>query len=329
MKLFFAYWKQRRGVILVLVLCAAVRFGVLALYRLPLAAVAYGELLCAAIGVVALLLDFRKTAGRHKKLEAIQRAGDADADALPEAEGIVEADYGRIVGLLCREQTLQVQRMERKYQDMMDYYTVWAHQIKTPISAMSLTLQKEDSALARSLSAELTRIGQYVEMVLTYLRLDSDSTDYVFRTCDLDSLVRQAVRKFGGEFISRKLKLCYTPLEMQVVTDEKWLSFVVEQALSNALKYTPAGSVSIYREEPQTLCIRDTGIGIAAEDLPRIFEKGFTGGNGRTDRRASGIGLYLCRRICRNLGHTITAESAPDRGTTIRICLAQSRLEVE
>ena len=151
----------------------------------------------------------------------------------------------------------------------------------------------------------------------------------MFRTCDLDSLVRQAVRKFGGEFISRKLKLCYTPLEMQVVTDEKWLSFVVEQVLSNALKYTPEGSVSIYAEEPATLCIRDTGIGIAPEDLPRIFERSYTGYQGRADHRASGIGLYLCKQICDRLGHTIRAESRVGEGTVIRIGLEQTRVEAE
>ena len=107
------------------------------------------------------------------------------------------------------------------------------------------------------------------------------------------------------------------------MTDEKWLRFVVEQVLSNALKYTREGSISIYLEAPRTLVIRDTGIGIAPEDLPRIFEKGFTGYNGRSDQKASGLGLYLCRRVCAKLGHTITAESVPDQGTAIRIGLEQ------
>lgn len=114
-----------------------------------------------------------------------------------------------------------------------------------------------------------------------------------------------------------------------IITDEKWLSFVIEQVLSNALKYTPAGSISITLEPEKKLCIRDTGIGIAPEDLPRIFENGYTGYNGRADKKASGIGLYLCKRICTNLGHTITAKSIVDVGTVIVIDLAQTKIEIE
>ena len=141
--------------------------------------------------------------------------------------------------------------------------------------------------------------------------------------------MRPAVRKFAGEFIRRRLRLDYQPLDRTVVTDAKWLGFVVEQVLSNALKYTPEGSVSIYAEEPATLCIRDTGIGIAPEDLPRIFERSYTGYQGRADHRASGIGLYLCKQICDRLGHTIRAESRVGEGTVIRIGLEQTRVEAE
>ena len=165
-------------------------------------------------------------------------------------------------------------------------------------------------------------------MVLCYLRIDSDSSDLVIREYDLDDIVRQAVRKFSSQFIRRKLKLSYEPLNQKVLTDEKWLLFVIEQVISNAVKYTSSGMVQIYYEEPLTLCIKDTGIGIAAEDLPRIFEKGYTGCNGRLDKKASGIGLYLCKRICGRLGHKISAESS-DNGTVIRIFLESRRLGIE
>lgn len=176
---------------------------------------------------------------------------------------------------------------------------------------------------------QLQSVEQYVEMVLGYLRLESPSSDYVIRNYLLDDIVRQAVRKYASQFIRRKLRLEYTPLNVSVITDEKWLLFVIEQVLSNALKYTRSGSVSITLEAPKTLCIRDTGIGIAPEDLPRVFEKGFTGCNGRTDKRATGIGLYLCRRILEKLGHTIAITSTVGEGTTVRIGLQQDALEVE
>ena len=176
---------------------------------------------------------------------------------------------------------------------------------------------------------ELQRIEQYVEMVLTYLRLDAGSTDYVIKEYSLDDIVRQAVRKYAAQFIRKKIRLVYEPLNVTVLTDEKWLLFVVEQLLSNALKYTRSGSVSITLEQPKTLCITDTGIGIAPEDVPRIFEKGYTGYNGRQDKRSSGIGLYLCRRICHNLHHGISIRSAVGKGTAVLLELESTVLEVE
>lgn len=188
---------------------------------------------------------------------------------------------------------------------------------------MQLTLQGQDDPAARRLRAELGRVEQYVDMVLTYLRLHEGGSDYVIRSYSVDDIVRPAVRRFAGEFIDRRIALEYRPIGRTVVTDEKWLRFVVEQVLSNALKYTPEGGriAVTWQEEGQVLCISDTGIGIAPEDLPRVFEMGYTGTNGRMDRHASGIGLYLCRRICQNLGHTITARSAVGQGTEVRIGL--------
>ena len=192
---------------------------------------------------------------------------------------------------------------------------------------MRLALQNEDTPLSRKLTSDLFQIEQYVEMVLAFMRLGSDSSDYVFREHSIDSIVKQSVTKFASEFIDRKLRLEYEPIDKLVVTDEKWLSFVIEQLLSNALKYTRTGSVKIYMQEPMTLCIEDTGIGIAPDDLPRIFEKGYTGYNGRKDKKASGIGLYLCKRICGNLEIGISVTSELDKGTVVHIDLKQYDLK--
>lgn len=329
MKLFLQYLKQRRrGIFAAILFC--VIFGItFALYRLPMEAVLYPTAVCAVLGLALLLVDFRRVLRKHQVLERIQTMTDAMVESFPPIDGMEDADYQQIVRLLREEQARFRAITTKRYQDMVDYYTIWAHQIKTPIASMRLTLQNEDSPLSRKLSGDLFRIEQYVEMVLMFLRLDSDSSDYLFRECELDPIIHQAVRKFAGEFISRKLQLVYEPVHTKVITDEKWLSFVIEQALSNALKYTPSGSVTISLERPRTLCIRDTGIGIAPEDLPRIFEKGYTGYHGRADKKASGIGLYLCKRICNNLGHRISAESVPDMGTVIRIDLSQYKVNVE
>lgn len=327
--IFFRYLKQRWKLMGLLALFAAIEMLVFALYALPLAAVLYPLGLCLLIGIAVLAADFRRVFRHHQRLCAVKSMTDALLMTLPDPESITDGDYQAIIRLLCQEHQRHLGEANRRYQEMMDYYTIWAHQIKTPIASMRLHLQNEDTPLSRQLASDLTRTEQYVDMVLAFLRLDADSTDYVIRACDLDAIVRPVVRRFAGEFIARRLTLKLEPLNAKVITDEKWLAFVVEQVLSNALKYTPSGSIRICMEAPKTLCIRDTGIGIAAEDLPRIFEMGYTGLSGRSDKRASGIGLYLCKRICHNLGHTISAESVPGEGTVIRIGLEQAKLEVE
>lgn len=318
------YLRQRCRTLLAFFLFGGIFAAAFALYQLPLRAVAYPFVLCAAAGAVLLALDYRRVLRQHRRLELLRQLPEELADALPPADTVTEADYRSLVTLLAESRRAIRTQEEQRYGDMVDYYTMWAHQIKTPIASMRLTLQNEDSGLARSLSGDLMRVEQYVEMVLVFLRLDSSTTDYVIRSHSLDDIVRPAVRKFAGEFIRRRLRLDYQSLDRTVVTDAKWLGFVVEQVLSNALKYTPeGGSITIDAEAPATLCIRDTGIGITAEDLPRIFDRGYTGRNGRTYRQASGIGLYLCRRICRDLGHTITASSAAGEGTVLRLDLSR------
>lgn len=299
------------------------------LYHLPAMAVIYPALLCALLAGGIFLVDFLRTQKKRRVLHNIRNLTDTAAENFPPADTAEEEDYQQIIRHLAEEHRAYRTGQMKQYTDMIDYYTVWAHQIKTPIASMRLHLQNEDSPLSRTLSAELFRIEQYAEMVLTFLRLDSASTDYVFREYDLDTIVKQAVKKFAGEFIRRKLRLVYEPLHTTVVTDEKWLSFVIEQILSNALKYTPSGSITITLEPEKKLCIRDTGIGIAPEDLPRVFENGFTGYNGRTDKKASGIGLYLCKRICTRLGQPISVRSTVDAGTVVTIDLTQDPAAAE
>jgi len=288
MKFFGRYLRQHRLAILLFILSWGLLAASFALYGLPLAAVAYPALLSLLLCLATAVWDYTRTLRRHRKLSELQTAANAQLMDLPDPASIGEADC------------------------------------MAAIAALRLTLQPDDTPNARRLMSQLLRIEQYVDMVLMYLRLDEGTSDYVIRACDLDGIIRQSLRKFAGEFIDRRLTLHYEPLHLSVVTDEKWLGFVVEQVLSNALKYTPeGGSITIDAEAPATLCIRDTGIGITAEDLPRIFDRGYTGRNGRTYRQASGIGLYLCRRICRDLGHTITASSAAGEGTVLRLDLSR------
>ena len=250
-----------------------------------------------------------------------------DSRLLPQPQNLIEEDYQSLIEALLQERSLLLQEYSRRKQERTDYETMWAHQIKTPIAAMRLLLQEQDIPEFRELSSELFQIEQYVEMILNYMRLDSPSNDFVFRKCDLDDMIKQAIRKYAAQFVRRKVALSREDTHAEVVTDEKWLVFVLEQLISNALKYTSAGEILIYQADAPVensiqaqkvlLVIRDSGIGIAAEDLPRIFEKGYTGLNGRTGEKSTGIGLYLCKRILDKLGTRIWVESKPGNGTKV------------
>ena len=294
------------------------------LYGLPLNAVLYPTALCTAIGAIFFAFDFSGYKKDIRTLGEIKSVTDAMLSSLvqtppPKHEGWSEA----MKAVISAHEDFS-SRTKEQYSDMVTYYTVWAHQIKTPIASMRLILQGEDSELSRKASAELFRIEQYVAMVLTFLRLGSDTTDYVFSQHRLDDIAKQAVRKFRGEFIVRKLALTMKLSETVVTTDEKWLSFVIEQILSNALKYTKQGGITITVTHDGRLTISDTGIGILPQDMPRIFDNGYTGSNGRLDKSASGIGLYLCKRICRNLSHRITAVSEAGKGTAVTVDLSEN-----
>ncbi|MDE7194733.1 MAG: sensor histidine kinase, partial [Oscillospiraceae bacterium] len=285
------YLYSRCRTIVALLVITVIFLWVFSLYNVPADAVGYGALITAAVGLAAAIVDFVGYRRRHKRMRGLPDEITITLENLPKARDQIEKDYEQLVIKLFESRRELENVMLRKESDMTEYYTMWVHQIKTPIAAMRLLLQGMDTSEGRELSEELQRIEQYVEMVLCYLRLDSDSTDYLIRRCDLDEIVRQAVRKYSAQFIRRKIRLDYEPLEYSVLTDEKWLLFVIEQVISNSLKYTRSGTVRIYLDG-EDLYIRDTGIGIAREDLPRVFEKGYTGCNGRTDKKASGIGLY-------------------------------------
>lgn len=329
MKLLLQYLVQRKNILIIEVLFLVIFVVSFKLYHLPLEAVIYPAILCAIIGIIVMIYDFIKIKDKHNNLQKISSITDTVTTPLPKTCDIENKDYQEIISKISEEFNMYRTKSKRQYADMIDYYTVWVHQIKTPIASMRLQLQNEDTPFVRTISSDLHRIEQYVEMVLTFLRLNLDSTDYVIKEYDLDYLVRGAVKKFSTDFIARKIRLVYKPLNTTVITDEKWFSFVIEQVLSNALKYTQVGSITISLINEKTLRISDTGIGIAIEDLPRIFENGYTGYNGRTYKKASGIGLYLCKRICNNLGHTISASSTINVGTNIDIDLSQVKLEIE
>lgn len=324
MQWFKAYMMRHRLGIFLYLVFGFIFAAVLFLYRLPMEPAVYATGLCLAIAVIVLVVDGIRY---HKKTEALTWQMEAvknGTEKLPRPADEVERLYQMLLENAQIERTRQVGEILKEKSDVTDYFTMWTHQIKTPIAAMRLLLQQEPEgqegyyAQKREIESELFKIEQYVEMVLQYLRLNSSVNDFVLQEYELDGIIRQAVRKYAPMFIRKKLTLHYGTVQAKAVTDEKWLVFVLEQILSNAIKYTSSGAIFIYMESG-CLVVRDTGIGILPEDLPRIFDKGYTGYNGRSDKKASGIGLYLVKKVLNKLGHKIIIGSEPGKGTEVKL----------
>lgn len=314
-------WGLGLGILSLLVFAA-----LFSLYRLPMEPLVYGAVLSASLTLAYLAMDFGRFARRHRLLMQLRQSALHAPEQLPAPADLLEAGYQALTSALLAEKARREAELRQSLQDMEEYYTLWVHQVKTPIAAAHLLLQTGGGGEnAAELELELFKIERYVEMVLQYLRLESPSADLVIRRCSLDGIVRQAVRRYAPLFIRKRISLSYEGVELEILTDAKWLGFVLEQLLANALQYTPQGHIAIYldQDDPNTLVIADTGIGIAAEDLPRIFEKGYTGYTGRAQKYSSGLGLYLCKRILDKLGHTIRVESQVGAGTKVKIRFAE------
>lgn len=321
MKLWSSYLKRNLGWIAVILLTIFSMSVIVELNGVHISEWIYGTILCIFFLLVIGGVDFYLYYRGHRNLQKMQEIVKISVNALDMPKDQIEEDYQKLLQLVHEDKVKAVNDLESGRKDMAEYYTMWVHQIKTPIAAMRLLLQSEDTPKSRECAEELFHIEQYVEMALHYSRLDSDTTDFVIQKNSLDEIVREAVRKYAKLFIRKKIRLDYQPLNIEVLTDEKWLEFVIEQILSNAVKYTPKGTVSIYMENEDTLIIEDTGIGIRAEDLPRVCERGYTGYNGHSDKRSTGIGLYLCRRVLEQMSHSIEIESEMGKGTRVKIGL--------
>ena len=320
---------QYRKMALAFLLFAVIYLSVFFLYALEPEPVLYAMGLCGLVAIIIAGIRFEGFCREHRKRWQLLQHIDLEYENLPEAQTVSEKDYQQMINALGKINSGQQTDWQRERQDSLDYYTTWVHQIKTPIAVMRMTLQGEDTEEHRELLAELFRIEQYVDMVLSYIRLGSSQTDFVFQEYDLDIIIKQAIRKYAPQFVRYGLHLVYDPVEMKVLTDEKWLLFILEQLLSNAVKYTRKGTVTIAVSPEQVLSVSDTGMGIAPEDLPRIFEKGFTGYHGREDKKATGLGLYLCKQTAEKLGIKISAQSKPGQGSTFYLDLHRNSLEVE
>ncbi len=329
-KLFIEYVLDNIKIFAMFVLLELIFIAVCALYQADsFFKLLYSVYISLFIGICYIVWDFYKYIARIDKFSEAFENIENVLNILPAPNTSSEREYHHLIDNLYNEMQQLSFRENLKETDMKNYYSMWAHQIKTPISAMRLMLQSNGSEVSPfAMEEELFKVEQYVEMVLHYLRLESISSDMLLREYELKDIVNAAVKKNAVLFINTKLSINIRDFSHRVLTDEKWLLFVIEQLITNAVKYTPEGGISIYLDDKEGdtwLAIEDTGIGIREEDLPRIFEKGFTGYNGRLNKKSTGIGLYLCKQVLDKLSHRITVESRLGKGT--KVCIDVSERE--
>ncbi|MDR1663943.1 MAG: sensor histidine kinase [Clostridiales bacterium] len=326
----FLYWlKARRAVLFYIAAVFGFFFWVYALHDYEWSVAGYAALLGIALGAALCVWDFIRFALKHKSLSRLK--GRFPVENFPEPGNLLERHYQEIAAGLEAERLRLEKESERARRDAEEYYTLCAHQIKTPLSAAQLVLQRRAGGRghinAGEIEQELFRIGQYVEMVLQYQRLSSIENDLALARFEVSCLVRKAAKNTATLFIHRGLALDAERVSGGIVTDEKWFCFVLEQLLANAVKYT-RDAVSVYTRGDE-LVIADNGMGIPAEDLPRVFERGFTGTVGRAERSSTGIGLYLCKRVLNRLGFKISIESETGKGTRAVLNLSQKDFEAD
>ena len=327
MKIVKRYVKDHRKLLFALCMLFAVAALVFYLYSLPLEAVLYTAAVSLVLALIFFILpDFLAYLRRYRILEE-WKENLLTAWEVPSFEGTLsEEQLVELCSELCRKLREVETQWDTKQNDMLEYYTLWVHQIKTPLAAMRLILQSHPVETGEVLKQELFKVERYVEMGLGYLRLETMSSDLRLELLPVREVVKHAVKKFAPLFIYQKLSLDLKEFENRVITDEKWLLFVLEQLLSNALKYTKQGGVTIWMDQDDVLYLRDTGAGISPEDLPRVFERGFTGYNGRREKTSTGLGLYLSKVILDKLQNRIEIDSEPGNGTEVRLYLHRPKL---
>ena len=240
-----------------------------------------------------------------------------------ESKDPIEAKYLAIIEELKQSLKEKEGRNKQHYQEILEYYTVWVHQIKTPIAAMHLIL--DGANYDPEINMELIKIEDYVDMVLSYLKISEGTSDFLFNEVDLDTIITDNIKQYAPFFIHKKIRIDYKKTDLTIISDAKWLSFIIGQILSNALKYTKTGGTITIAVEGHDLEITDNGIGIKEEDLPLLFNKGYSGTIGREHKKATGLGLYLVKRFCDILDITPTITSKVSEGTKVTLSLPEKK----
>ncbi|WP_240314797.1 sensor histidine kinase [Streptococcus pluranimalium] len=243
----------------------------------------------------------------------------------PESQVPSEIAYRELFSRIVAVEAQKVLELKREQDDLEGLVKMWSHQMKIPVSAMSLMIQT-DHINKSDLQVQTFRLEQDINNLLAYLKYKADNDDYRFSKISLKACVSSVIKTFSSQCIAKNIQITLTGDE-HLVTDEKWLSFALSQVIDNAIKYSSFGSEIKISIKEKSIEIQDFGIGILEEDIPRLFELGFTGYNGHAHKKATGLGLYMTKQILDRLGFTIVISSRIDQGTKVTIPICKIKLD--
>ncbi|MBS9338669.1 HAMP domain-containing histidine kinase [Fructobacillus sp. M2-14] len=250
-----------------------------------------------------------------------------DLEFIPDFQNLssLEHSYTELLEQVVSQKSRQKEKNRLQTADLKDYYALWAHQIKVPLSVLDL-MNQTGTVDQKQTKEQLFLVNQYMEMLLSFIRLQDFNQDMNLKEISARSLVMKTLKNYKVWFIQKELTLSVSESDFTFVSDSKWLTFVLEQIIYNAIKYTKTGGLTIDCTSDQKIIIQDTGIGIDPADLPQVFHKGYTGFNGRVQDNASGLGLYLVKSVLDKLGHQVKIESTVGVGTTVTIDCRQKQM---
>jgi signal transduction histidine kinase len=273
---------------------------------------------CTGLAAIYLIGGYLRWRSRCRVLsERVKSSREDDWLLLPNPQTVEQQLYQEIIKKLQKRKEKEAEKYDKEQKDYQDFILSWIHEVRLPITACHMLIQnsagKPVDELADKLEDEIRNIDHLVEQALYYSRIDSFSKDYLISEVPVHQAVRSSVKKYAKLFVAKRIRFTMPDEELWVHSDSKWLGYIIDQILSNALKYTDGlGAIECAFEEnmeEKRLIIRDSGIGIHPEDIGRVFEKGFTGSTGRTERKSTGMGLYLANQMAIKLGHRLSVQS--------------------
>lgn len=299
---------------------------ILFIYRLDLVISIYGIVLYYAISLPIVVYRYSKYNLVIKTLNNLKdNSFEEDYNNIKFENNQIERSYYNLYLNRNKQLLEEKERNNKLYKEQNEYLTMWVHQVKTPISTISLISEREEN---NEVKMELLRINEYIDQMINYMKFENLSQDYVFRNVSLKKIINNSIKKYKLLFFKKKLFVDVNIDEVDILTDEKWLSYVIQQIIFNGIKYTEKGGIKIYNEEnnPYILHIKDTGIGIPENDLQNITKWGYTGENGRLDKNSTGIGLYLVDKVLNKFKYSYKIHSEVGKGTDFIINLKRREI---